>query len=59
MPIFEYTCNECGYRFEKLDRGASSPIDCPACGSVDVRKEISSFASGSSHEGCSTSSGGG
>jgi putative FmdB family regulatory protein len=58
MPIFEYTCNECGYRFEKLDRGGSSKVDCPACGSLDIGKEISSFGS-DSPESCSTSTGGG
>jgi putative FmdB family regulatory protein len=58
MPIFEFSCNECGYRFEKLDRGVTSHVDCPACGSLDIKKEISSFTSGAS-ACCSTSNSGG
>jgi putative FmdB family regulatory protein len=30
MPIYEYTCNTCGERFELLVRGQMTPV-CPSC----------------------------
>lgn len=60
MPIFEYVCTSCGYRFEKLEKtAAAANIDCPACGALDVQKQFSSFASGAKSEGCTPSVGGG
>ena len=34
MPIYEYACESCGDRFEKLRpmSAAGQPIPCPACG---------------------------
>ncbi|MEJ2208042.1 MAG: zinc ribbon domain-containing protein [Anaerolineae bacterium] len=51
MPIYEYRCQECEQRFEKLvlsiDREPAH-LACPACGSPDVQRLISrvSVASG-------------
>ncbi|UCD98771.1 MAG: zinc ribbon domain-containing protein [Chloroflexota bacterium] len=47
MPIFEFKCKECGTPFEELVRSASSvgEIVCPFCGSTEVNKQISTFAS--------------
>ena len=47
MPIFEFVCRECGAPFEELLRSSNSPEDviCPACGSDQVQKQISTFAS--------------
>ena len=49
MPIYEYRCKECGKVFSKLQRmGATAEgIICPACGSSDVERMVSSFASSS------------
>ena len=46
MPIFEYDCPECGDSFEKLIRTTSSEVKvvCPRCGSVKVKKKLSTFA---------------
>lgn len=46
MPIYEYTCQKCNGRFQKLVRGFQTPADlqCPRCASTDVRKAISRFA---------------
>lgn len=43
MPIYEYRCNECGEKFEKLVRSLSSvgEIQCPRCSSRHVNKVIS------------------
>ena len=47
MPIFEFRCSECGASFEELVRSASSTAEvvCPECGSEQVVKQISTFAS--------------
>lgn len=32
MPIYEYRCQLCGRRFEKLQHFSDKPVDsCPAC----------------------------
>lgn len=42
MPIYEYQCNACGHRFEKLQKLSADPIrDCPECAQAEVRKLIS------------------
>lgn len=40
MPIFDFRCKSCANTFEMLVRSSSVPA-CPACGSVDVEKQIS------------------
>ena len=47
MPIFEFLCSECGSSFEELVRSASATgeVVCPECGSEQVVKQISTFAS--------------
>ena len=41
MPIYEYKCNACGHRFEKLQSFSEEPVKtCPQCGG-EVRKLIS------------------
>jgi len=44
MPLYEYECDTCGHRFEKIQK-FSDPIEdkCPKCGNP-VRKLISSPA---------------
>jgi putative FmdB family regulatory protein len=46
MPIFEYSCAQCGLRFEKLVRKAEDGggLVCPSCGSSELRKEFSTFS---------------
>lgn len=46
MPIYEYKCQDCGYRFallESLD-AAQTGRECPKCGGRDTRRVLSSFA---------------
>jgi putative FmdB family regulatory protein len=51
MPMFEYVCRACGERFEELrsaDPADPRPV-CPECGSEEVVKLFSSFATSSSN----------
>jgi putative FmdB family regulatory protein len=43
MPIFEYTCQSCGHRFEHLTRGQQDAV-CPACDGSALAKHLSTFA---------------
>lgn len=58
MPIFEYSCLKCQHYFEKLQKvDAALPVECPACGSDQIKKELSAFAatrSTLSAAGCSS-----
>ncbi len=46
MPIYEYSCQDCGTRFEKLVRRAAEvdELNCPSCGQKHLRQELSVFA---------------
>ena len=46
MPIYEYGCNGCNARFQKLVRGFSDPVglQCPRCESLEVKRVVSRFA---------------
>ena len=43
MPIFEYTCKKCGKDFEALVQ-PGSPVACAGCGSTQLKKKFSVFA---------------
>ncbi len=60
MPIYEYVCEDCRRAFEKLVRRWGDAVDCPACGSGSVEKQLSTFAvsassSSSDASGCGAS----
>ena len=58
MPIFEFVCQECQQPFEELVFGNDSDeIVCPGCGSEQVKKKMSTFASRSGGDGASLSLG--
>jgi putative FmdB family regulatory protein len=46
MPIYEYHCEDCGTKFEKLVRRATEAPDvaCPSCGQKHLQQEYSTFA---------------
>lgn len=45
MPIYEYQCEACGHRLEKLQKIADDPLkDCPACDKPELRKLVSAAA---------------
>lgn len=42
MPIYEYRCQACGHRLEKLQKLSDAPlVDCPACGQPSLTKLVS------------------
>jgi putative FmdB family regulatory protein len=48
VPIYEYGCNQCKTRFEKLVKSMASAdrTVCPKCGSEKRARELSVFAVG-------------
>jgi putative FmdB family regulatory protein len=45
MPLYEYQCDACGQRFEKIQKFSDPPVEtCPGCGKGPVRKLLSSPA---------------
>jgi putative FmdB family regulatory protein len=46
MPIYEYRCESCGDKFEKLVRRATDVMEtgCPSCGDKHLEQQYSTFA---------------
>jgi putative FmdB family regulatory protein len=47
MPLYEFRCETCGARFEKLFRSSAETVgtpECPACHGQNVRRLISAPA---------------
>ena len=45
MPLYEYECDACGQRFEKIRKFSDPPIEvCAKCGKGPVHKLLSSPA---------------
>ena len=45
MPLYEYECEACHQRFEKIQKFSDPPIDvCAKCGKGPVKKLVSSPA---------------
>ena len=65
MPIYEYLCDECDTRFEKIVINKQQEIACPKCASKKASIQLSVFAAanggsnGSSAKSSTSSSGGG
>lgn len=58
MPIFEYTCSDCGKEFKKLvlSSAGENEIRCPDCNSKNIKKEISLFSAKTTGESYSSAS---
>jgi putative FmdB family regulatory protein len=48
MPIFEYNCEHCNYKFDKLVISQDVQVNCPLC-QGNVKKLMSTFSVGASH----------
>lgn len=45
MPLYEYNCEKCNYKFDRLVMNMDSPVSCPIC-QGDVQKLMSTFSVG-------------
>lgn len=47
MPLYEFACAKCSGSFEELVASTreTPKVTCPQCGSTEVRKRVSTFAS--------------
>ncbi len=43
MPIYEYLCEKCSHRFERLVRSQGAEVSCPGCQSRKVKRMPSVF----------------
>jgi putative FmdB family regulatory protein len=57
MPIYEYICDECEARFEKIVINKQAEIACPKCASKKASIQLSVFSS-AGNGGAAKSSGG-
>lgn len=44
MPIYEFICEDCGTKFEKLVRRTQDSPACPQCGQAHLTTALSTFA---------------
>jgi putative FmdB family regulatory protein len=58
MPIYEYLCDDCDTRFEKIVINKQQEIACPKCASKKATIQLSVFATsnGSSSSGSAPTS---
>jgi putative FmdB family regulatory protein len=49
MPIYEYDCEVCGYKFSQLLMSRDAKVKCPLC-QGKVKKLMSTFSVGASHD---------
>jgi putative FmdB family regulatory protein len=55
MPIYEYVCDDCGERYERIVMSLSQEITCPKCASTRRTVQLSVFAAPSNGSKSSTS----
>jgi putative FmdB family regulatory protein len=58
MPIYEYVCDDCGERYERIVMNAKQSIACPKCASGKKTIQLSVFAAPSKGGKTSASSSG-
>ena len=51
MPIYEYLCNDCDTRYERIVMSARQEITCPKCESKRHTLQLSVFSAGKSGKG--------
>jgi putative FmdB family regulatory protein len=55
MPIYEYSCRDCGREFEAFVTAARVPM-CPACQSQALERQLSVFAVSTGSSGTASNS---
>jgi putative FmdB family regulatory protein len=56
MPIYEYVCDDCQARYERIVMSAKQEIACPECTSKRHTLQLSVFSAGKSTNGSVSSS---
>jgi len=56
MPLFEFSCKNCGGKFEELVK-SQTQVTCPKCGSSEVTRLVSGFGFRSSGSASAASGG--
>jgi putative FmdB family regulatory protein len=56
MPIYEYVCDDCGERYERIVMSQRQKITCPKCESAKRTIQLSVFAAPANGSKSSTSS---
>mgnify|MGYP001066138142 CR=1 FL=1 len=47
MPIFDYTCRDCGKNFDiMISNNKKDQVRCPECASKNVKQKLSVFNTG-------------
>jgi putative FmdB family regulatory protein len=61
MPIYEYSCPECGKHFDarRAMKDADAPIACPDCGAENAKRGLSLFNTAGSNGALKDTGGGG
>jgi putative FmdB family regulatory protein len=49
MPLYEYSCDNCSYTFDKMVMRTDSEVNCPIC-QGNVKKLMSTFSVGHSDQ---------
>jgi putative FmdB family regulatory protein len=44
MPIYEYVCDDCGVRYERIVMNGNTKVTCPKCESAKKTIQLSVFA---------------
>lgn len=44
MPIYGYSCKQCGHGFDKLQKIDTPPPPCPQCQGTEVSRQVSAAA---------------
>ena len=60
MPVYEYTCTDCGNKFDALRsmKEADNPIECKECKSIHTHRMLSKIFAQSNGKNMSSNSGG-
>jgi putative FmdB family regulatory protein len=56
MPIYEYVCDDCGERYERIVMSQRQKITCPKCESAKHTIQLSVFAAPANGSKSATSS---
>lgn len=44
MPIYEYVCQKCGTKFERIVKNSEEKVKCEKCGDAKVERALSRFS---------------